>query len=294
MLSNSVEDLHLHLVVDSYAEADLFLQEIPGFDVPKSSAVEIIAKEDVSEMLEQRFPGMKGLKALHDGHPCWRKIIDPLVLSQPGEEIIVADPDLIFPNRYRFEQTPHDGIMLMRQGPNCLYPPDAVREMFELGEKLANHVDIGVAQLRTGTVDMGWLNDVASKLDLLKYRPFMHIEAILWSAMAMRFGGRHLAPEYWRCWQRGYLKRLAVAAGLPGEWTLKLEPIKRVKCIHVSGPSKWWMKSSVEAGILKETKIDITENSVGPEYRELSIGDFDREQKFKEFLKNIGFYRLFT
>ena len=294
MLSNSVEDLHLHLVVDSYAEADLFLKEIPGFDVPKSSTVEIIAKEDVSEKLEQRFPGMVGLKALHDGHPCWRKIIDPLVLSQPGEEIIVADPDLIFPNRYRFEQTPPDGIMMMRQGPNCLYPPDAVRDMFELGEKLANHVDIGVAQLRAGTVDMAWLNDVASKLDLQKYRPFMHIEAILWSAMAMRFGGRHLAPEFWRCWQRGYFKRLAVAAGLPGEWTLKLEPIKQVKCIHVSGPSKWWMKSSVEAGILKETKIDITENSVGPEYRELSIRDFDKEQKFKGFLTKIGFYRIFN
>ncbi len=292
MLNNCVEAVHLRLLVDDRAEQALFEQEMQTMPVPERSRIEIIAKEEVSDRLHERYPGLEGLRQLHEGHPCWRKIIDPLVLSDAEDEIIVADPDLLFPNRFTFEATPRDGVMMMRQGPNCLLPPEAVRATFDLGVRLANHVDIGVAQLRAGVVDPEWLDGLARGLDVARFRPFMHIEAIIWSALAMRVGGHHLDTNVWRCWERGRVKRLAVALGMPGRWTLALEPLARLKCIHVSGPSKWWVVKAMETGTLKEFHNDCTAPSVGVPYVELTQADYAREQRLKAVAARLGLYRI--
>lgn len=293
MLANSVEPIRLRLVADNAEEKAILAAETAEFTMPGKSTIEVIAKDEVSDRLATRFAGKAGLRALHEGHPCWRKITDPLVLSEPDDEIIVADPDLLFPNRYMFEATPAEGVMLMRQGPNCLFPPPAVRATFDLGVRLANHVDIGVAQLRAGAVDIDWLDWLASGLELKANRPFMHIEAIVWSAMAMRFGGRHLDPGMWRCWERGKFKRLAVAAGLPGRWTLRLEPLESVKCIHISGPSKWWVTEAMASGGVKEFHNDCRRPSEGPAYVELTRTDYEREQRLKLVAKQLRIFRLF-
>lgn len=291
MLANSAEPVQLRLVADDAAERDLLEAETAPLAAPGSEIL-VTAQEEVSDLLASRFPGRAGLRALHEGHPCWRKVIDPLVLSDPEDEIIVTDPDLLFPNRYAFEPTPAEGVMVMRQGPDCLFPPPAVRATFDRGVRLANHVDIGVAQLRAGAVDPDWLDWLCAGMELDRFRPFMHIEAILWSALAMRFGGRHLDPAAWRCWERGKLKRLAVAAGVPGHWTLKAEPLASVKCIHVSGPSKWWVQDALKAGSLKETGTDRTAPSTGPAYAELTRAGYEREQRLKGLVRRVGLYRL--
>lgn len=292
MLNNCVEAVHLRLLVDDRDEQALLEREMQAIPIPARSQVEIIAKDVVSDRLRERFPALEGLRQLHEGHPCWRKIIDPLVLSAPGDEIIVADPDLLFPNRFTFETTPRDGVMMMRQGPNCLFPPEAVRATFDLGVRLANHVDIGVAQVRAGAVDLDWLDGLARGLDVARFRPFMHIEAIIWSALAMRIGGRHLASDAWRCWERGKIKRLAVAFGMPGRWALNLEPLARLKCIHVSGPSKWWVTAAMEAGNLKEFHNDRTAPTQGVPYIELTRTHYAREEKMKAALAKAGVYRI--
>ena len=51
---------------------------------------------------------------------------DPLLLSRPGEEMLLLDPDLYFPNRFLFEATPSNGLSLMWQRPN-LPPPTGDR-----------------------------------------------------------------------------------------------------------------------------------------------------------------------
>jgi len=292
MLERSAEPVHLRVIADDAAEAETLRAALADIAAPEGSRLEVIAKEEVSARLAERWPGHAGLRALHEGHPCWRKVTDPLILSEPEDEIIVCDPDLYFPNRFAFEPTPREGVMMMRQGPNCLFPPGAVREVFDAGYKLANHVDIGVAQLRAGAVNIDWLDTLARSLDLAAWRPFMHVEAILWSAMAMRFGGCHLDPLAWRCWQRGHLKRLAVAAGLPGRLTLKLEPLARVKCIHVSGPSKWWVTEAVEAGTMRGFGREHLAPVAGPAYRELTRADYEREQRLKGLAARLGYYRL--
>lgn len=292
LLANSTEPVRLHLVVDNLEEQRILIAETAQYAIAGRAEILVVSKEEVSDRLSDRFAAMPGLRALHEGHPCWRKIVDPLVLSDADDEIIVTDPDLFFPNRYRFEATPAEGVMMMRQGPNCLFPPAAVRATFDTGVHLANHVDIGVAQLRAGAIDPAWLDWLCGRLDLQTYRPFMHIEAILWSAMAMRFGGRHLAPSAWRCWERGQIKRLAVAGGVPGHWTLRFERLASVKCIHVSGPSKWWVVKALEAGGIRETLNDCTAPSVGPEYRELTRADYEGEQRLKAWAGRLGYYRL--
>lgn len=292
MLANCAEPVHLRIIADDATQQATLAEASAEYAIPKRAEIEVVAEGEVSDLLATRFPGKAGLRAMHEGHPCWRKIIDPLVMSDPGDEIIVADPDLFFPNRYAFEATPREGVMVMRQGPNCLFPPDAVRAAFALGVRLANHVDIGVAQLRAGAVDIEWLDWLATGLDLEAHRPFMHIEAIVWSAMAMRFGGRHLDPASWRCWERGKFKRLAVAAGMSGRWTLRFEPLDRVKCIHVSGPSKWWVTEAVASGDLHELNNDRTAPSAGPAYAELTRAAYEREQRLKAMAGRLGYYRL--
>jgi hypothetical protein len=292
MLRNTLEPIHLRLVADNAAEKALLEAEIPALNCPTDSRITVIAKEEVAARLEDRFPGMQGLRQLHDGHPCWRKIIDPIVLSAPEDEIIVADPDLFFPNHFTFEPTPDDGVMMMWQSPNCMYPPEAVCDVFSLDVPLANHVDIGVAHVRAGAVDLDWLDWFVGSLDLDRYRPFMHIEAIVWSALAMRMGGTHLNPSAWRCWERGRIKRLAVAAGVPGRWTMLLEPLAQVKCIHVSGPSKWWVTEALKTGFLKEQHNRHADPVPGLPYVELRPEHFEREQRLKKAAGALGFYRL--
>ncbi len=62
--------------------------------------------------------------------------------------MVLLDPDLYFPNTFRFEPTPEQGILLMWQRPNCLLPHKTVRAAMDAGIPLARHVDIGVAQWR--------------------------------------------------------------------------------------------------------------------------------------------------
>lgn len=292
MLANAVEPVHLRLLGDDPADVERLETGVADIAVPQGSTLGFLTKDDVSGEISARHPGRRGLWSLHNGHPCWRKIIDPLILSAEDEEVIVTDPDLFFPNRYSFEPTPATGVAMMRQGPNCLYPPDAVRQTFDLGVKLANHVDIGVAQVRAGAVDLDWLDWLTSSIDLARFRPFMHIEAIIWSAMAMRMGGAHLNPSVWRCWERGKIKRLAVALGFPGHLTLRLEALDRLKCIHVSGPSKWWVKAALERGALRETHNLITEAVPGVPYRELTRGHYENEQRIKRAVAATGLVKV--
>ncbi len=158
MLANSVEPVHLRIIADDSQEQAILAEATSQYAVPGWAEIDVIDEQDVADCIATRFPGMEGLRALHTGHPCWRKVIDPLALSGPDEEIIVADPDLFFPNKFDFESTPHHGVMMMRQRPNCLLPTDAVRTAFDQGLLLADHVDIGVAQLRAGSIDPEWLN----------------------------------------------------------------------------------------------------------------------------------------
>ena len=88
------------------------------------------------------------------------------------------------------------------------------------------------------------------------------------------------------------MKRVAVALGVPGHLTLRLEKLPRLKCIHVSGPSKWWVTQAIEAGSLSAPGNDVLAPSAGPAYEELTRAAWDRQQRLKALAARAGYYRL--
>ena len=149
--------------------------------------------------------------------------------------MIPLDPDLYFPNSFRFEQTPAYGLLLMWQRPNCLLPDSIVRHAMVQGISLARHVDIGVAHWRPAEADLEWLDWLLGKLGGAHLPRKMHVEAIVWSAVAMHGGGGYLNPLLWRCWHRTQTKRLRLKLGSSGASILSGEPWTEIKCFHGGG-----------------------------------------------------------
>ena len=289
---NCLEDFTLSVVTDDATDKTEIEQAVREIEFGAGKFVNVVAKDEIDAIAEKRFAAYPAFLKFRNGHPCWRKITDPLVLSESDEEAIILDPDLYFPNKFTFEPTLDDGIALMYQKPNCLLPPEAVERVFDLSIPLADHVDIGVAQLRAGTVDMAWLEQFLDKLDAEEFARFMHIEAIVWSAILMKAGGGYFDPGSWRCWQRGQVKRFAIAAGVPGTALLRLEPLEDIKCIHVSGPSKWWVVDAIKAGALKTFENVYDQPSPLKPQLEYTRAHFNSDVKLKSTLRRLGYYKL--
>ncbi|MEL6210148.1 MAG: hypothetical protein AAFR44_08195, partial [Pseudomonadota bacterium] len=251
--------------------------------------IRILIKTETDAMAAEAFVDRPRILRFRQGHPCWLKITDPWLVSEPGQEVVILDPDLFFPNPFRFEPAPETGILLMRQGPNCLFPPDAVQAGFDAGLRFADHVDIGVAQHRREALDMDVLEEILERQPFEEFESFMHIEAIVWSALAMRLGGGYLDPTAWFCWERGYLKRLADAVGVPGKQLLRLEPIARTKCVHLSGRSKWWALEAFECGIIGYSGQNFEADTETKMYQEYNLEDFERDQRIKGLLRSLSF-----
>jgi hypothetical protein len=212
-------------------------------------------------------------------------------LSEETEEMVLLDPDLYFPNRFRFEPTPQTGVLLMWQKPSCLVPPVTVRTAMEQGIRFAHHVDIGVGGWRA-PVDLDWLEWLLTRLDVRSLRRVMHIEAIVWAAMAMRIGGGYLDPKLWHCWHRNQPKRILRKVGLPGIHLLRVEDFSAIKCFHAGGEAKWWLAEAKEKGMLDQER-DLT--AAGPiiPFEELLPSIYYREQRVKGLLASLGYYSVF-
>ena len=156
LFANSVEDLHLRLITDSERDKEELSETLRALD-SKAHQWTVFSEQELAGREEALFTGHDNLRAFRRGHPCWRKITDPLLVSDPGQELVLLDPDLYFPNRFQFEATPENGLLLMWQQPNCLFPPDVVKTAIGDGIRLAHHVDIGVAHWRA-SADLDWLD----------------------------------------------------------------------------------------------------------------------------------------
>jgi hypothetical protein len=226
LLRNALEDIDLHLITDSLSDKQLLAEEMAADERPGGHRWTIHAKQDLRDHESTVFGRYPYLRQFREGHPCWRKITDPLLLSKDDQEIVILDPDLYFPNRFSFETTPERGLLLMWQQPNCLLPRETIERALRKRVLLAHHVDIGVAHWRANT-DLDWLEWLIYQLDLGS-RPemqlIMHIEAIVWAALAMRLPGGYLSPKYWRCWRRTQVKRGLRKLGVPGHQILRTEP----------------------------------------------------------------------
>ena len=289
--ANSVEALNLHLITDSLDDRNTLSRTMDTLPDAGHHSWSVTAEEELNDAEASMFAGLPHLRAFRRGHPCWRKITDPVLLSPPEQEMVLLDPDLYFPNRFRFEATPARGLCLMWQQPNCLLPPAIVRAAFHAGIPLARHVDIGVAHWRSGG-DLAWLNWLIGRLGGSSLPHAMHVEAIVWAAIAMREGGGYLDPQRWVCWRRSQPKRVLLKLGAKGGAILASEPWSRMKCFHAGGEAKWWLREFLADPRREAAQEAPPSASIAP-FIELTQGRYQREQQAKEVLRGLGYYRLF-
>jgi hypothetical protein len=290
LFHNSLEPIHLRLITDSKQDKEELSNVVAGLEA-NTHRWTVYSEDDLAAREEALFAGHFNLRAFRHGHPCWRKITDPLLLSDPGEELVLLDPDLYFPNRFTFEETPQSGLLLMWQRPNCLFPPQVVKTAIDQGIRLAHHVDIGVAHWRA-SADLDWLDWLIGKLGGTNLPRIMHVEAIVWAALAMRIGGGHLDPEYWRCWRRSLTSRVRAKLGVSGLNILRSEPWAGLKCFHAGGEAKWWLHAAREAGMLDAMADHSQPGRIIP-FIELTPALYARERAFKRVLQAMGYYQIF-
>lgn len=290
LFRNCAEEIHLRLITDSGQDAEELRQALARLEAGHHRWT-VYTERDLTEREDALFGNRRHLRAFRGGHPCWRKITDPLLLSDPGAELVLLDPDLYFPNRFRFESTPSTGLLLMWQRPNCLYPPEVVHTAMGRGIRLAHHVDIGVAHWRA-SADLDWLDWLLARLGGERLPRLMHVEAIVWSALAMRCGGGYLDPSLWRCWRRSPARRVMAKMGMPGVRILRSEPWAEMKCFHAGGEAKWWLHEAREQGLLDSGADQTGFGSTLP-FVELTPAHYSRERALKRMLQALGYYQAF-
>lgn len=290
LFRNSLEPIQLRLITDSRQDKEELFEAVSAIDGGPHSWT-VYSEDDLADREAAIFAGYDNLRAFRRGHPCWRKITDPFLLSDPCAELVLLDPDLYFPNRFQFEETPQNGLLLMWQQPNCLYPPEVVRTAIHKGIRLAHHVDIGVAHWRA-SADLDWLDWLVGKLGGSSMPRIMHIEAIVWAALAMRVGGGYLDPSYWRCWRRSSAKRIRLKLGASGPRILHSEPWSDLKCFHAGGEAKSWLQAVRELGLLDSHAMHSAPGRILP-FVELTPAGYARERALKRVLQSLGYYHIF-
>jgi hypothetical protein len=290
LFRNTLEPLNLHLITDTQDDKYELSDAVSSLHA-KSHWWHVYSEKDLGDREADLFRRHSNLRTFRHGHPCWRKITDPLLLSDPDSEMVLLDPDLYFPNRFQFEKTPQTGLLLMWQKFHCLFPQEVVKTAMEARIPLANHGDIGVAHWRS-SADLEWLDWLVGRLGGESLPRIAHIESIVWAALAMREGGGHLDPAYWKCWHRSIAKRVMVKAGVSGLRILRAEPWRELKCFHAGGESKWWLLAARASEMLDSTTEHTLPGRTIP-FVELRPANYATERAFKRVLQYTGYYRIF-
>jgi hypothetical protein len=297
LLANCEEDFELQLITDSKADKTFLSEAVAELAPAARHSCRFVAEDDLADAEASRFAHYPNLRAFRHGHPCWRKITDPVLMGRFGEELILLDPDLYFPNTFRFEATPANGLLLMWQRPNCLLPSPVVRAALAAQIPLARHVDIGVSHWRMSEdgAELDWVDWLLGKLGGGALPRAMHVEAIVWSAIAMKFGGGHLNPDAWACWHRTHGKRVLRKLGVSGNRILASEVWSGMKCFHAGGEAKWWLPdfvSSAADAAEKPAQANVEPTAFIP-FVELTRARYEREQSAKSFAAGLGYQKLF-
>jgi hypothetical protein len=240
--------------------------------------------------LMRKYPA---LEKLRNGHPCWRKLTDPMLLAREGDEVVVLDPDVYFPRRFSFEKVGDGTLRLMWQKPNCLLPFSVVQRAFAKEIAMADHVDIGVAQYRS-PIDLEWLNWLVESLGEMPR--VMHVEAILWSCLAMRMGGGYLNSDRWCCWANTQWKRLLQKAGATPVRMLNAEDFRSCLAFHAGGTAKNWLAAPGAGELLKHLAglpgSNPLPTATVPPFVPFTKEKFEWLRKRGRVLKAMGYYKL--
>jgi len=292
LFAHSAQPLSVVLITDTELDKQELCNACGSIEVPGKHTWSVKSQAEADERAEALFARHANLRSFRLGHPCWRKLTDPILFSNAGDEMIILDPDLYFPNHFAFERTPKEGLLLMWQPPSCLLPHEVVMSAYGASIKLAHHVDIGVAQLRND-IDLDWFDWLIVNLGGKGIPRVMHVEAIVWAALAMRIGGGYFDPRYWYCWRYRQWKRVALRLGLPGIHLLKFERLGSLKCFHASGVAKWWVDEACRRQIFPVPR-SVAAPSVPMPFEELTRTEYESDQRFKRIIRRLGYYKVMS
>lgn len=292
LFRNVIEEISLTLITDKPEDKAALALALEQVAPDPRHAWRVVDEAEADVRAEVLYADYPLIRWFRKGNPCWRKITDPSLFAEPGQEMVVLDPDVYFPNPFNFEATPPTGLLQMWQAPNCLYPPETVRRAFDQGIRMADHVDIGVSQA-TFPFDLDWLESLIGKLgghDLPTWS--MHVEPIVWAAMAMQFGGGYLDPKAWFCWRNPISKRLkSRLLKTDGVKMLRSDAFGELKCFHAGGPAKNWLVRAEAAGLFKGGST--RDQPLPPlPYVEYQREKFDRKQLARGIARSLGLMKI--
>ncbi|WP_152053740.1 hypothetical protein [Tautonia marina] len=237
-------DESIHLLTDTPRDVQQLCQAFAA-----RRRIKVLLADPLWEDPSNPMRRYAGLEQLRRGHPCWRKLTDPMLLAGDGDEVVVVDPDVYFPRSFEFETVGDGTLRLMWQKPNCLLPFSVVQSAFDHGVALADHTDIGIAQYRS-PLDLDWLDRLVRSLgDLPRV---MHVESIVWAALAMRMGGGYLNPRRWSCWANTQWKRVLQKAGTSPRGMLNAEDLRTCLAFHAGGTAKRWLADPGAGALLEQ------------------------------------------
>tara|TARA_R110000782_G_scaffold78293_3_gene155905 strand:- start:91454 stop:92407 length:954 start_codon:yes stop_codon:yes gene_type:complete len=287
---NAIEPLKVTLITDDASDKAALIDAIESFAIPETQIWQVFDKAEADHRAAKLYEAYPAIRAFREGHPCWRKITDPPLFAQPGEEMIILDPDVYFPNRFTFEPTPQTGLLLMWQHPNCLLPEEVVRKAFEDGVVMADHTDIGVAHARF-PLDWQELERLITTLGGPSLPRSMHVESVIWAALAMSMGGGYLDPNHWHCYRNSLWARLRRKLGQSGVASLAALDIASFKCLHGGGEAKNWFPEAERVGVLSCRSELAAPSAIRP-YEIFPRGKFERKFALRGLASRLGLYRL--
>lgn len=287
---NAMEPLEVTLITDDAPDREALEAAIAPFATNPAQHWRVFDKADADARAALLFRDYPAIAQFRQGHPCWRKITDPPLYAEACEEMIILDPDVYFPNRFRFEPTPATGLLLMWQQPNCLLPEEVVRRAFDADIAMADHTDIGVAHARF-PLDWGRLEELIVILGGPALPRSMHVESIIWAALAESMGGGYLPPAHWHCYRNSVIARLRRRAGRSGVDELAALDIANFKCIHGGGEAKNWFPAAEKAGIFS-TGSQLDTAAPPPSFVPFSRAKFERKFTLRRLADRLGLYRL--
>jgi len=124
----------------------------------------------------------------------------------------------------------------------------------------------------------------------------MHVEAILWSCLAMRMGGGYLDSDRWHCWGNTQWKRVLKKAGAPPARMLSAEDFRSCLAFHAGGLAKTWLAAPGVGESLKQLAGLTGGKSLGAgtvqPFVPFTKEKFEWLRKRGRILKAMGYYKL--